>query len=193
MGNPTCSASWILRSRLAVVLPLRPLWSVPIQERRCRLGCQQAHRSDRAMTERLEWRSSRAGTGLADVQRRTMPDTPSPGSAWPPWPPCSCCRYCPTGCSRAPGTASTGHTGISAATAVAPWTDDHISPLVESETGPPLGASYGGSTHRPSWTAASRCRSAVKTGDGATAGTASRPRPTCNGVLRSVPDDTERM
>jgi hypothetical protein len=33
----------------------------------------------------------------------------------------------------------------------------------------------------------------IKTGDGAAAGTASRPRPTCNGVLRSVPDDTERM
>jgi hypothetical protein len=39
-----CSASSMLRSRQAVVLPLRPLWSVLVQEHRCRPQQQEAYR-----------------------------------------------------------------------------------------------------------------------------------------------------
>jgi hypothetical protein len=42
--RPACWAGSTLRSRQAVVLLLRPLWSVPIQERRHRLVHQQAYR-----------------------------------------------------------------------------------------------------------------------------------------------------
>jgi hypothetical protein len=43
-----------MASRQAVIFPLRPLWPVPVQERRCRLGHQQAYRVGPAMTDRLE-------------------------------------------------------------------------------------------------------------------------------------------